>query len=331
MKRNERKAGGFTLVELLVVIAIMGILIAMLLPAIQGAREAGRRNGCANNITQLSKAILNYESSQGGLPPMASRHDGDNWWDDHGWFSLTAPYLGYDGWASRIDFTDQWYDPDNLQARRGAEAIKVHECPSDRGIQRCEWVNPNWARTLNNYVVNAGNTNYGQEDMTNNPFLGAPFTFVQRTPYSRITDGSSKTLMVSEVIAMPESVPWGGAYSDTTASLAGQVFTSFNGPNSSNPDGIAYGWQGGLPSAAAAIARYQSAGLIPAPQNLGINHPHPTRIHARSKHKGGVNASRCDGSVRFYSDTTSEVVWRALSTARGEAANPPEPQVPLSL
>jgi prepilin-type processing-associated H-X9-DG protein len=69
------------------------------------------------------------------------------------------------------------------------------------------------------------------------------------------------------------------------------------------------------------FCRYRAAGLVPVPIDLGI-FPEPTRITARSRHKGGVNASRCDGSVAFYSDSINDLVWRALASSRGGRDEP---------
>jgi len=350
MKRQAHRTGGFTLVELLVVIAIIGVLIALLLPAVQAAREAARRASCLNNITQLSKAVLNYDSSQNGFPPMAlawnaaqyEAYHGDpatpggdcgpaggpcpgDWYDGHGWYSLIAPYLGYDAWAKRIDFTVSISAVVNLDARQGGIDIKVHECPSDRGLQMNEWNDNTWARTLGNYVVNAGNTNYGQRDMgMGNPFRGAPFAGGTNSSVGRITDGASNTLMMSEIWVLPTTVPWGGAYSDNQSALGGQIFTGLNRPNSRVGDEIGRGRCGAL-GLAACEDRFREAGFTSANWPTTVcsnNDSYCTNIAARSKHIGGVNASRCDGSVGWYSDAINDLVWRALTSARGGLNEP---------
>src|SRR5262245_9094004 len=125
MTKNPSSVRGFTLVELLVVIAIIGILVALLLPAIQAAREAARRAQCLNNLNQLSKAMLNYESARKGLPPMADtwsapevakKGRGGAWYDDHGWYSLIGDYLGEGAWAARIDSKENFSKRNNAQA-----------------------------------------------------------------------------------------------------------------------------------------------------------------------------------------------------------------------
>lgn len=354
MKRQIGRVGGFTLVELLVVIAIIGVLIALLLPAIQGAREAARRNQCANNLTQLGKAMLNYDAASKGLPAMAmSWNNADyfatqpggpasaGWYDGHGWYSLIAPYTGYDSWASQIVLTQSFSADSNESARRAGLIIKLHECPSDKiGLNRNEWGSANWARVHSNYVVNAGNACYGGDGIPqpvlpalpavpcDKHFLGAPFAGGKITNMGRITDGTSTTLMMSEIRVLGETAGyWGGSYSDAQSALGGQTFTGYYGPNTQAKDNTVYG---------PGLDRDYIANDIPPPTHTGgAGDPrYLLRMSARSTHRGGVNASRCDGSVSFYADNIGEQLWAALTTARGAGIplppfppGKPEPQV----
>jgi prepilin-type N-terminal cleavage/methylation domain-containing protein/prepilin-type processing-associated H-X9-DG protein len=354
MNIRRRVWRGFTLVELLVVIAIIGVLIALLLPAVQAAREAARRSQCVNNLHQLGLAMLNYESSNKGFPhmarfwwnrstePFAGQGPGyldvypggpGGWWDDHGWYVPLLAYIEQNVVKNTGDPKAALSAAVNRPARTAF--IPVHACPSDIGIQRNEWGIDNWARVRTNYVANAGNTVYGQYAMgapcpgTTSPTLclagGGPLRPVDVGRLSYVTDGTANTLLMAEIKVLPEFDPgppggtWGGPLSDTTTALGGQMFTGWVTPNSAAPDVIARQWldpsvylQNGIP----APIRAPGAVRIPSDAN-----PDPTRWQyqvARSHHQGGVNASRCDGSVKFYSESIDPYVWNALSSAAGD-------------
>jgi prepilin-type processing-associated H-X9-DG protein len=183
---------------------------------------------------------------------------------------------------------------------------------------------------MGNYVVNAGNRKYGQE-WTGDPvpnhvdleFRGAPFTGGEDTPTARILDGLATTLMVSENLVLAANNVCVSAISVTSTSLGGQIFTGWNPPNSRNRDEIGY-WLVGLATAAISEQRLLEAGFTAdtLPLQAAKSDARATRLTARSRHKGGVNASRCDGSVAFYSDSIGDVVWAALTSARGAAQEP---------
>jgi prepilin-type N-terminal cleavage/methylation domain-containing protein len=120
---------GFTLVELLVVIAIIGVLVALLLPAVQAAREAARRTQCRNNVRQLGLACLNYESAKGHYPKASSRLGSDvNLRRDWGWIAVTLPYFEQGNLFARIDQNVNWYAPQNEQVVM--TSLATVRCPS---------------------------------------------------------------------------------------------------------------------------------------------------------------------------------------------------------
>jgi prepilin-type N-terminal cleavage/methylation domain-containing protein/prepilin-type processing-associated H-X9-DG protein len=359
-KMSSSRQKGFTLVELLVVIAIIGVLVALLLPAIQAAREAARRSQCVNNLKQLSLAHLNFESSRKGFVPMAKfwynnqagapadmgkgyigfypANGPGGWYDDHGWYIPLMPYIE----QSTVQNVG---DPDAPLSAAINEPVRkayvsIHACPSDIGLQRNEWNINIWARVRSNYVVNAGNTVYGQHDYPNKDcpgstlgrrncwFGGAPFGPGLVTKVSKISDGLANTLMMSELKVLPETETWGGPYSDAQTALGGQVFTAWLTPNSNLPDELCRTGEWinnaregflaqGIPVPIAITAPRQSTvEEVIAPIGLYESNGHKQQVvTVRSQHAGGVNASKCDGSVAYYIDDVDPAIWQALSTA----------------
>lgn len=332
MKRNS----GFTLVELLVVIAIIGVLVGLLLPAVQSAREAARRMHCANNIKQISLSALSYERANKALPPGASSSKNefrsppkttmaDRWWEDHTWYSYLGAFLDQQSWYDLIEFEAYMSDKVNDPARR--VYCKTFACPSDLGQQRNEWSREYWCKLRSNYVANFGNTTYGQTTVGSpntgdvnieanfNPnadtFRGAPFTFVKKQPIAVITDGTSNTLMFSETKVIPymDDVTWGGPISEVCVSTGGNSFTGWQTPNHQLGDKI-----NRCPTAAIFQQVIRQNG-IPTP--IKCSDYDSQYFTPRSHHVGGVTISRCDGSLDFVSDNVELRVWRAMCSAQG--------------
>jgi hypothetical protein len=245
-------------------------------------------------------------------------------------------------WADTIDWDLSFSHQDNVDARRAMYGWKNQSCPSDLGPQRNEWDNNNWARVRMNYVVNFGNLYFGQDDSranappvrgqppSTNKYLGAPFgpgndTVApgKGTPLSKITDGTSQTLMFSEVLVVPEIetgavgyAGWGGAISDTSTSTGGQLFTAYNPPNTPAPEWI---------DRHKAPPEIYRSNNIPDPRcppsgtcTEGATSWWLCHIAARSHHPGGVNVSRCDASLDFVSDSIDLLVWREMASAWGD-------------
>jgi len=214
MAVSGRRASGFTLVELLVVIAIIGILIALLLPAVQAARESARRTQCANNMRQLSLAMLEYHDtwavfcpgSQGPIPGWTDPRHGGIPWGHFGWPAFILPYVEQQALFDRIDFTKQAYaesipeqsgwagpsgergpagDPVNKEASESQPATFV--CPSAHRVKP--------ENTFKDYGINAGTGRCCPE--RNGPHDGIAWL----NSYVRIEDvrdGTSNTFMFLE-------------------------------------------------------------------------------------------------------------------------------------
>lgn len=184
---------GFTLIEIMIVLSIIMLLVGLLLPSVQQAREAARRTQCKNHLMQLGLALNNYMNAHRVLPPGTSNPSGpivskENVAEYHmGWISQILPFIEQQNASRRIDFTQGVYSPVNQPAR--AHVIPGLRCPSDSG----QWLGSTGAAVTNYSGIH--NDVETSIDVNQNGvlFLNSSIRFDQ------ITDGCSSTILVGEV------------------------------------------------------------------------------------------------------------------------------------
>ena len=310
----RRPLHGFTLVELLVVITIIGILIALLLPAVQAAREAARRMQCGNNLKQNGLAIANFESQYNALPAGVAFTENGQLMEISMWLVL-QPFMEQSSLMARYDFTQRPYTSDNPSVIR--TQISSYLCPSDDTAGRIFL--GNYARS--NYVACFGSSNYGgplctstniwtdfaKGSLANSGSLETDGVFrVQAKRTGRvigdIKDGTSHTVMASEVLSGKTD---SGSPADYRGiwfyiEMGAATYTHWLTPNSSAGDYM---------DVSMCVAGPDMPCSIQPTYNMVTSY-----VAARSRHAGGVNAVFVDGHVDFYSNNIDSSVWRGLST-----------------
>lgn len=319
-----RRKSGFTLIELLVVIAIMAILVALLLPAVQQAREAARRTQCKNNLQQIGFALHSYYNSFETLPPGVVNRTGPISQSPegyhHGWMIAILPYLDAPLLADAIDPLVSIYDEKNLKARK--IVVSSYLCPSDPASTRS--IPENKEVALSNYCGNHHHTS-GLIDTNNHGVL----FLNSHVRYKDIYDGSSKTLLVGEAMRSPEDLGWA---SGTRSSLrngglsinqtpAGSAY--YNDPLFKMPKAIDEdeSFASGYGSEAMGMGYGEEdpeGGEIAGSQPVRPPSPETPSGFAYdpggfgSPHTGGAQFLMCDGSARFLSENIDPSVFKHL-------------------
>ena len=352
---SERE--GFTLVELLVVIAIIGTLVGLLLPAVQSARESARRSTCSNNLKQMALAVHNYDSARKQFPPSSSNpymqtvtNTGLNW-DRIGFIQPILPFMEEQSLYGRVvAYATADGRPWDTATKSSVVCPytaqpKSFLCPSDINQTQPK---ANGPKGLTSYHCNRGDIATDWHNW-HDQSSASPITVEWRGPFgdgaagscglSKITDGSSKTIMLGEMaIGTGDSTFPGG-------SATSAVITAWTKPNVCAP----LGGPGGYPGTV-----YTSTGLIGSlwgdgdtrmtsfftilPPNSATcqsgNGSYVAILTTNSYHQTGVTIAMCDASVRFITNyidagdpsVTPPVtalgaskwgVWGALGTAKG--------------
>ena len=353
LKKPNRNSA-FTLVELLVVIAIIGVLVALLLPAVQAAREAARRSQCINNLKQAGLAMHNYESARGRLPMGDFRQrTAATGVDSLGtWVTLTMPYMENGNLYQNMDFTLPYYangfiGPDNTPNHH--VILEGHQCPSDIEVGIVEW-NQGRYGARGNYVGNVGwsdrqhgiwvdlidwrqgnsqgfslfpkgamrYTNDNGQIVVSNLIGFGPMMIARGMKLKEVTDGTSNTIAASEIVKYEGD--------DTRGTLhfgGGALYMHTFPPNYQGSSSVDIDHTRFCADVTSQESQCEEAG--------GWQGWH--RLTARSNHPGGVHALFLDGSARFISDDISSLssaqldaytrsdqplVWQSLSTFAGE-------------
>jgi prepilin-type N-terminal cleavage/methylation domain-containing protein len=319
---SRQRNNGFTLVELLVVIAIIGILVGLLLPAVQAAREAARRMQCLNNLKQMGLALHNYESAFQLFPPsrlgnkvaIEGRASGSSAYQS--WPTLVLPFIEQQNLQNLMDFNSAWSSLRNRPAV--GTQLSFMLCPSAPGGDRFDrfWVDGAAAGdygSMNEIKDRVYTRVLGLPDPGDNARAGV-LARGSSNPLSRITDGTSNTLMIAEAGGQPNvwtsrgpmSVAMFANYTDDKAVNFNGAIVAVDGTGWADPD------------CGFSINGATADGLIKYGPTM-INAINVSEVFAF--HPAGANFASADGSVRFVGATVDPHVFCAAVTRAGGEVN----------
>jgi prepilin-type N-terminal cleavage/methylation domain-containing protein/prepilin-type processing-associated H-X9-DG protein len=343
--RPGRRQTGFTLVELLVVIAIIGVLVALLLPAVQAAREAARRSSCTNNLRQLGIALLNYESAKKTLPPgQYDPYDDTDPYRHGNCFSVQAqilPFVEQENFRRQFNFEIDVYEGQNFAAAVNMPALLLCPSESNRGDPS---LNLGWT----NYHANVGSWAH-LTSTWDGPF-GAVDQKVGIAPrpavkLSQIIDGTSNTAALAEVNnglvggendtqpADPAAdcfdtggnpVPVGGGSASLTRIRDVFLNRDWTTAKVSASGGTTWRLRRGNPWTEGSMWTTWYNHLLP-PNAICWNPENnifwKLLSPPSSYHNGVVNVAMCDGSVQLVSSDIDVTLWTDIGTREGLPKN----------
>jgi prepilin-type N-terminal cleavage/methylation domain-containing protein/prepilin-type processing-associated H-X9-DG protein len=314
--------GGFTLVELLVVITIIGILIALLLPAVQTAREAARRMQCSNNLKQQGLAILGYEQSNSVFPASGLKSVMGAW--GHSWMAAILPYIEQNAIFDQFDFigvgdpthhsSGVLYDGYNVQNGKLLAGVVINGlvCPSSplptRALEGYVSTGPTGVQAPNYTAISGATDHTSTLDHTGSPSTGAPYGYLsmggvmimrRNIPASQVTDGLSNTMIVGE--QSDWCLDAGGQTWDCRSQYR-HGFTMGINPTLYN------NWNATSVHYPINTNDWGLIGIGPPVQNAGIVAYSPHNRPILSAHSGGANVLMGDGSVQFLPESLDKQI-----------------------
>jgi prepilin-type N-terminal cleavage/methylation domain-containing protein/prepilin-type processing-associated H-X9-DG protein len=310
--RGEHKPSGFTLIELLVVIAIIGILVALLLPAVQAAREQARRVNCQNNLKQIGLALAQYSTRHGGLPPgytslwdpLQRKEMGPGW----GWASMILPELEQQALSNLVRFETPLHWPSQLTARTAL--LGGFLCPSDSMPDRWTasdgqtWLYMGQIYSSSQPICDVSGSNYVGVFGIGEPGVDGNGVFYRGsfTRWSDITDGLTQTVCVGE---RSTNLNLGRGQATWVGAVPGATFWSC-APNPFEPDSGTCVQEDGSGMILGHTGEGRGPGDIIADVNQFL-----------SRHGKGAFFLYCDGHVRFLRNEMNYQVYKGLSTRAG--------------
>jgi prepilin-type N-terminal cleavage/methylation domain-containing protein/prepilin-type processing-associated H-X9-DG protein len=302
---------GFTLIELLVVIAIIAILIGLLLPAVQKVREAAARMKCGNNVRQVAIGLHNYHDANGTFPPgQPQGYYYGNWYGDPAvrdldrscWIGFLLPYIEQTAMGSQYQAFLVAPSTFTCSTTFAPIVIPTLTCPSDPNSPKVSTLGQGFHAS---YVTCLGNTT-ATPGGTNGLTLNGLFYGRSKTKLTDVTDGTSNTAMVSELLQSPDTTQHDIRGRVWNSIHAGSEFSTIYPPNSTVGDNV-MGYCVPLPKVPCGSQSVAEAFSL-----------------ARSQHTGGVNAAMADASVRFVRDAINAQTWSWMGTRAGGEVLPPE-------
>jgi prepilin-type N-terminal cleavage/methylation domain-containing protein len=337
MRRTQR---GFTLVELLVVIAIIGILVALLLPAVQAARESARRTQCSSNLKQLALALQDYHDVWHLFPPGSKWVNiGDTSTSDtpnlsENWVIMILPFIEEQNLHDKFNLSKYISDPVNAQAR--GTLLSFMLCPTDAFNQvpydgSQFGLGSNWAR--GNYGANGMLDLESNVSSWTNPLCRGVMGPNLSLNMKKIGDGTSKTILLGELRSGVVSIDCRGTWAMSGGCPSGLYAHGYsgddNGPNATSPKAddtancelIESAVSGSAASASNSLGESILINMnMPCSDDNGTASWPNWQQTARSLHPGGVLVAFADGSVQFIfeavqlgSDQAHLGVWDMLN------------------